>query len=483
MNSNMPVTFVDAQVVAPSVAVAQHATIQQHVGQILQEPGYDRKHVLAAFKTSDLKRLFGEVIPREFYIVNGNTLSYVGMRQHADQDESFGTVIGMNQKVLDAIFADGKFSPANFIGEESDLPRIRITLLVNERDFDASDLTPNVNKISKQEWNTIEPMQRFNADTGKWVRNDDPLPEESKEPPKLHLKDIPLTTRANRRLVRDAIANAREQLEKMHQDSASQLSFDDWMVQAQAVNVHALNDLEKIDNLPDDEYVEAMVAFKKAEVQAYHSQEVKAGRTDLHLFDWTLKNFGEEFNDLGREAALKDIQGIEHDEEADLDIGDEKAIFLVSFDGCVVENQYPSIGPESPFAMGILKALAANGHHVFILSNRANEEYDAMLKFFEAHEFQPVGICPCMWADGRIQREDVKFIAEVNEEDFLDAEIDYLIDFRQFGVPTVQVSGKAEADPTMYWGDMAQSLTDMGYLAPEDMESIMESLHDAAEKA
>lgn len=484
MSSIIPVTYADAQVVAPAVSVPPHATIQQHVGQVLQEPGYDRKHVLAAFKTSDLKRLFGEVIPREFYLTNGNLLSYVGMRHHADsEDESFGTIIALNPKVLDAIFAESKFTPAKFIGEQSDMPRLRITLLVSERDFDASDMTQNVNKISKQEWNSIEVMQKFDADGGKWVSNSEPVPEEAPARPKLHLKDIPLTTRANRRLVRSSIAGAREQLEKLHQDSASQLSFDDWMEQAQAVNMRALNDLEKIDSLPDDEYVEAMVTFKKAEVQAYHSQEVKAGRTDKHLFDWTLENFGEEFNDLGRAGALNDIQGIEQNEEQEQDIGDEKAVFLVSFDGTIVENQRPSIGPESPFAMGVVKALQANGHTVFILSNRVNEERDGMLKFFEAHEFRPTGTCSAMAADGILRAEDVDFIGNAfSQDDLLGREIDYLIDFRQFGAPTIQVSGKADADPTMYWGDMAQALTDMGYLADEDLANIMESLNDQASK-
>ena len=51
----------------------------------------------------------------------------------------------------------------------------------------------------------------------------------------------------------------------------------------------------------------------------------------------------------------------------------------VDFDGTIVENRYPAIGRENPFAVRTLKMLQEEGHFLILWSCREGEEMDAAL--------------------------------------------------------------------------------------------------------
>lgn len=49
----------------------------------------------------------------------------------------------------------------------------------------------------------------------------------------------------------------------------------------------------------------------------------------------------------------------------------------VDFDGTIVHNEYPAIGPEKPFAVETLKALTADGHKLILWTSRSGPDLDA----------------------------------------------------------------------------------------------------------
>jgi hypothetical protein len=472
-----PIIFAKSKVLRPARAVREHVKLQQHVSVLMMEPDYKDKHVLVAFRRFDLQRLFGEQMSKEFYLFNDGKLSYVGLTgNHETDEEVFGRVVALNMTVVDTIFGDGGFEHVinDLYSKVEAVPVIRMTVLSGMDAFVQNQLMDRLTVIDSSEYETTDVNLKFVDHSYGWEENKDPIPEIVPRK-RFHLKDVPLTTRAGRRMVRNSIEQNRETLEGLHQGSHAQLSFDEWMTQAQAVNMVALKDLEKIDALPDDQYIEAMVTFKKAEAQAYHSQAIKDGKTDLHLFDWVKENFGEEFGNLGRQQAEAEVEGIELPQDAG-DVELEPAVFLVTFDGTVVENRYPAIGPVSPFATDVLKSLVRNGHKLFIMSMRRLEDREAMLQFLADSDVEIVGVVESMYADGRIEREQVHFITPEDNADFTSVDVDYLIDHRQFGVATVQISAIKDGEPTMYWGDLAQQLAELGYITEEDVEEALSSL-------
>lgn len=56
-------------------------------------------------------------------------------------------------------------------------------------------------------------------------------------------------------------------------------------------------------------------------------------------------------------------------------------IIAVDFDGTIVENRYPAIGREYPFAIRTLKMLQEDGHFLILWSCREGEELDAALNW------------------------------------------------------------------------------------------------------
>lgn len=55
----------------------------------------------------------------------------------------------------------------------------------------------------------------------------------------------------------------------------------------------------------------------------------------------------------------------------------------VDFDGTIVEDRYPQIGKEQPFAVATLKQLMNDGHHLILWTVRKGERLDEAVKWCE----------------------------------------------------------------------------------------------------
>ncbi len=59
----------------------------------------------------------------------------------------------------------------------------------------------------------------------------------------------------------------------------------------------------------------------------------------------------------------------------------ESKIIAIDFDGTIVENRYPKIGKEMPFAFQTLKMLQNDGHRLILWTVRVGRELDEALEF------------------------------------------------------------------------------------------------------
>lgn len=480
-----PITYAKAQVFRPGFGLAEHSKIQQHVGVLAQEPDFKNKIATIVIRKADLKRLFGDEVPREFYLSANGVLTYVALKAETGMEgnDRFADAIALNATVLSAIFGGKDDIWVN----EPNMPWLRFIVLANEIEIEALAINDRIVKIEKEEFLDTNVMFQWGGGH-RWIAQEAPIEAEpEQEKPKIHLKDIPLNNRSGRRMVRKAIEDHRETLEAAHVTSGSQLSFDEWMVENQKVNVIALQQLAGIDALPDDEYVDAMVKFKQAEVTGYYNVAKEKGQTDKHLFDWCVENFGEEFQHVGRKDAQAEIDMMAIDPEVEDDSGevDEPAVFVVSFDGTIVENQRPTIGAESPFAIATLKALKKNGHAIFIFSGRKGDERKAMLDFMAAADFTPHGIVKMLMPDDVITTEDTDVFQEwhplIDKAEMAEGlPIDYVIDHKQFNAAFINITGKGA--PTFFWGDLIDQLNREGYLTDENVGEIKDALTEQAEK-
>ena len=57
----------------------------------------------------------------------------------------------------------------------------------------------------------------------------------------------------------------------------------------------------------------------------------------------------------------------------------------VDFDGTIVEDRYPQIGKERPFATATLKQLIKDGHHLILWTVREGSRLDEAVKWCEEH--------------------------------------------------------------------------------------------------
>lgn len=56
-------------------------------------------------------------------------------------------------------------------------------------------------------------------------------------------------------------------------------------------------------------------------------------------------------------------------------------IIAIDFDGTVVEQKYPKVGKEIPFAIETLKMLQAKGHRLILWTYRAGDKLDEAVEF------------------------------------------------------------------------------------------------------
>lgn len=471
-----PVTYAKAGVFAPAQGMAAHASIQQYVESVFASPVAKDLIAVVAINKADLKRLFGVEYVKEFYATSVTRLSYVAIMEEAmaGGEEVFARIVALESQVLNDIHDNPAFVDLAVRGIPHDLP---MTVLKSVEDFEKHNIRDCVVKIEREEFEKLSPQFFFDFENRAWIPNNEPVTKVVGRA-RLHLKDIPLNTRANRNLVRSSIEANDKALTDSWKAEGTPISFFDWMTTKQGVNMKFLQDMAKIDALPDDEYIAAFCAFQKAQAQIAHKKDLDAGLTEKHLFDWVKEHYGVEFNDLGKAQAELDIQGLTQEKQLDesADAEDAPGVFLITFDGTVVEDNYPLIGAESPYAMDTIRALLKNGHKVFILSQRVESEDDfkALDEFFTSNGAQITGYVSALPANGVLQ--DTSIVWKKEEETSGEVFIDYIVDHRQFGASKVQVSNRDDAGPTLYWGDMVSQLSDYGYLTEEDTVEMMEAL-------
>ncbi len=63
----------------------------------------------------------------------------------------------------------------------------------------------------------------------------------------------------------------------------------------------------------------------------------------------------------------------------------ESRIIAVDFDGTIVENKYPKIGKERPFAFQTLKMLQKDGHRLILWTVRRGAELDEAVNYCSKH--------------------------------------------------------------------------------------------------
>lgn len=490
--SQPPIVYAQSKVFCPNTAFDQHPAVQQYIADI-PHADYDRLRLMLVLRTADIKRLFGTEKVTGFYLIAPSGISYV-MPRVSDlaaykEEELIADIFAIPNNAMDQIIPCGvELLMRDFHNEYNDdeVPTLRMKVMIAGADALATnkpELAARLNVVDYATWSKGGDSIRFDFDLMHWIENPPGTDDNHDivERKQIHLKDVPLDIRNGRRMVRASIEANGEALTNLFIKSGAQTTFDEWMVTSQGVNMPVLKELEKIDNLPDDQYVEAMVTFKKAEAQAYHSHAVKAGETDLHLFDWTLKHFGVEFDVLGRAEAMSEI--ISFDEPSAVEADDENvelgpAVFVVTFDGTIVEDRSPKIGPESPFAIPLLKKLIENGHQVIILTDRDNHDTRSpMLDFLKAGGVEVIGSVGSIPANGIIKGDTMHHV-QSNDNVNKEWVMDYLIDHRQFGITTIQVSGRADHGSTLYWGGIVEQLQGLGYINQEDVDDIAAAMSE-----
>lgn len=63
-------------------------------------------------------------------------------------------------------------------------------------------------------------------------------------------------------------------------------------------------------------------------------------------------------------------------------------VIAVDFDGTIVENKYPAIGEEIPFAMDTLKMLRQNGHRLILWTCREGQLLDDAVDWCRERNFE-----------------------------------------------------------------------------------------------
>ena len=63
----------------------------------------------------------------------------------------------------------------------------------------------------------------------------------------------------------------------------------------------------------------------------------------------------------------------------------DSKLIAVDFDGTIVENRYPKIGKEIPFAFRTLKMLQEEGHRLILWTVRVGSELEEAVEFCSKH--------------------------------------------------------------------------------------------------
>lgn len=63
-------------------------------------------------------------------------------------------------------------------------------------------------------------------------------------------------------------------------------------------------------------------------------------------------------------------------------------IIAVDFDGTIVEDRYPEIGKEKPFAFMTLKELQKQGHFLILWTYRSGKTLDEAIEYCRKHDIE-----------------------------------------------------------------------------------------------
>ena len=92
-------------------------------------------------------------------------------------------------------------------------------------------------------------------------------------------------------------------------------------------------------------------------------------------------------------------------------------IIAVDFDGTVVENKYPDIGKERPFAIQTLRTLQQEGNRLILFTSREGEELDAAVKFCHDRGLDFYAVNSNQPADALFKHHTAKVIADLYIDD------------------------------------------------------------------
>jgi hypothetical protein len=93
-------------------------------------------------------------------------------------------------------------------------------------------------------------------------------------------------------------------------------------------------------------------------------------------------------------------------------------IIAVDFDGTIVENRYPAIGHEIPFAVRTLKMLQEEGHFLILWSCREEEELDAALDWCRERGLEFYAVNKDFPEEN--EKENLSFTRKIKADMFID---------------------------------------------------------------
>ena len=92
-------------------------------------------------------------------------------------------------------------------------------------------------------------------------------------------------------------------------------------------------------------------------------------------------------------------------------------IIAVDFDGTVVENKYPDIGKEKPFAIQTLRTLQQEGNRLILFTSREGEELDAAVRFCHDRGLDFYAVNSNQPTDALFKHQTAKVIADLYIDD------------------------------------------------------------------
>lgn len=314
---------------------------------------------------------------------------------------------------------------------------------------------------------------------------------QTETPTKLYLKDVPLTTRGNRIYVRNTINEYRDRFEAMFTDflstggehtldeAGNTLTFSQWMVKAQGVNVPVLDEMQAIDELPVDKYVDAVVAYKQAVARAHHAKLVEENRTLQDLDTWCQDVLKVPFADVGRAEALEEVSEWADDDDDDGYVWERNTkprTVIVRAEGALFERGNAKHGIShfnqiSPYAIDLIRFLNNAGWNFFMLVDD-EESIDLIQDHLTFQGVQPRGYITFLRGNGIVDKADILNPEQVELQSSY--EVHHVLSDLIPSGNRIDISGMGVL--TYYWGDFVNQLMNDQYMNEEDVNKLWKNL-------